>query len=130
MLVNVQCDINYLRRPHSHILHILIYKMHSNIKQKTPGIYIYKTTAKETLHPFLLDSGSCNNTTKYHKTDLKKEKLTLTTWEGKKKKSSVQSYNMTLLTCIAAVSEYFPEIKVTLHTGELFNLYLCAFTLL
>lgn len=104
------------------LLHILIYKMHTNIKHQV-CVFKKKKTAKETLHPLLLGFGCCHDTTKYDKTDFKKEKLTLTTWEEKKtnKKSSVKSY-MTPLTGIAAVSEYFPEIKVTLHP--------CAFMLL
>lgn len=91
-------------------------------------------TAKETLHLFLLGFDSCNDTTKYDQTDLKKEKLTLTTWEEKNntpKKSSVQHYNMTLFEHVLQLCpEYFPEMKVTLRSGELSSFRLCAFTLL
>lgn len=52
-------------------------------------------TAKETLHLFLLGFDSCNDTTKYDQTDLKKEKLTLTTWEEKNNQKKNHQSNIT-----------------------------------
>lgn len=82
--------------------------MHTNIKHKTPCTYICKKkTAKETLHLFLLGFDSCNDTTQYDQTDLKKRKLNTDHLGGEKQPKKIISPTLqhdTLLTRIAAVS--------------------------